>query len=80
MVSNIAKTLVGPLLAGCLDRHGELWTLIALYFFGLKLHIETGAPTYTWIIYANIPYLLWATFATGLQITITYLNKLADSP
>lgn len=52
-----------------------IWALIALYSFGLKLHIETGASTYAWIIYANIPYLLWVVFATGLQLTITYLNR-----
>lgn len=51
-----------------------VWALVALYSFGLKLHIETGAPTYAWIIYANIPYLLWVLFATVLQLTITYLN------
>jgi tryptophan-rich sensory protein len=28
-----------------------------------------------WIVYANIPYLLWVIFATILQLTITYLNK-----
>ena len=52
-----------------------IWALYALYSFGLKLHIETGAPSYAWIIYANIPYLLWVSFATVLQLTITYLNK-----
>ncbi len=52
-----------------------IWALVALYAFGLKLHIETGAPTYAWIIYANIPYLLWVMFATVLQVTITILNK-----
>ncbi len=52
-----------------------IWALVAIYVFGLKLHIETGAPTYAWIIYANIPYLLWVAFATVLQLTITYLNK-----
>lgn len=52
-----------------------IWALLALYFFNLKLHIETGAPTSSWIIYTNIPYLLWVCFATVLQITITYLNK-----
>jgi tryptophan-rich sensory protein len=39
------------------------------------IHIETGAPTYAWIIYANIHYLLWVLFATILQLTITYLNR-----
>jgi len=52
-----------------------IWALIAIYFFGLKLHLETGAPTYAWIIYANIPYLLWVSFATVLQLSITFLNK-----
>ena len=52
-----------------------VWALFAIYTFGLKLHIESGAPTYAWIIYANIQYLLWVSFATVLQLTITYLNK-----
>jgi tryptophan-rich sensory protein len=52
-----------------------IWALFAIYSFGLKIHIETGAPTYSWIIYANIPYLLWVLFATILQITITFLNR-----
>lgn len=29
---------------------------------------------YRWIAYANIPYLLWVSFATILQLTITVLN------
>lgn len=29
---------------------------------------------YRWIIYLNIPYLLWVSFATVLQITITKMN------
>lgn len=52
-----------------------IWALYSIYSFGLKLHIETGAPSYAWIIYANIPYLLWVSFATVLQLTITYLNR-----
>ncbi len=28
-----------------------------------------------WVAYINIPYLLWVTFATILQLTLTYLNK-----
>lgn len=34
-----------------------------------------AAPELRWVVYANIPYLLWGTFATGLQLTITYLNR-----
>src|SRR3989338_1389672 len=52
-----------------------VWALYAIYSFGLKLHIETGAPTYAWIIYPTLPYLAWVTFATLLQLSITYLNK-----
>lgn len=31
-------------------------------------------PYRRWVALANIPYLLWVSFATVLQITITYLN------
>jgi benzodiazapine receptor len=32
-------------------------------------------PYTRWITYLNIPYLLWVSFATVLQLTITALNK-----
>lgn len=32
-------------------------------------------PHERWITYINIPYLLWVSFATVLQFTITYLNR-----
>lgn len=28
-----------------------------------------------WVAYANIPYLLWVSFATVLQLSITWLNR-----
>ena len=28
-----------------------------------------------WVAYVQIPYLLWVTLATVLQLTVTYLNK-----
>ena len=31
-------------------------------------------PYATWVVYVNIPYFLWVSFATVLQLTITYLN------
>ena len=31
-------------------------------------------PVNPWIAYIQIPYLLWVSFATVLQLTITYLN------
>jgi benzodiazapine receptor len=33
-----------------------------------------ASPDLRWVVYANIPYLLWGLFATVLQISITYLN------
>ena len=43
-----------------------VWALAALWY---------ASPELRWIVYANIPYLLWGTFATCLQLTITYLNR-----
>lgn len=43
-----------------------VWALYAIWHVSSEYH---------WIVYANIPYLLWGTFATGLQLTITYLNR-----
>ncbi len=40
-----------------------IWALVAIW------------PHLNWVTFANIPYLLWGLFATGLQLTITYLNK-----
>jgi len=39
-----------------------IWALIAIW------------PHAKWISYINIPYLLWVSFATVLQLTITYIN------
>lgn len=36
--------------------------------------VWNSVPELRWVVYANIPYLLWGAFATCLQITITYLN------
>jgi len=43
-----------------------IWALFALW---------NASPDLRWVIYANIPYLLWGTYATCLQLTITYLNR-----
>jgi tryptophan-rich sensory protein len=40
-----------------------IWAMIVIY------------PHAHWITYIQIPYLLWVTFATVLQLTITFLNK-----
>lgn len=43
-----------------------IWALVALW---------RALPDSRWIVYANIPHLLWVTFATVLQLTITFLNR-----
>jgi translocator protein len=40
-----------------------VWALYAIYQY------------IPWVTYVNIPYALWVTFATVLQLTITYLNR-----
>lgn len=40
-----------------------IWAMWAIY------------PFVKWITYIQIPYLLWVSFATVLQLTITYLNR-----
>lgn len=39
-----------------------VWSMIVIYKYK------------KWVTYAQIPYLLWVSFATILQFTITYLN------
>ena len=40
-----------------------IWAMIAIF------------PFVSWVSYINIPYALWGTFATVLQLTITWLNR-----
>ncbi len=40
-----------------------VWTMIVIF------------PLFAWVGYLQIPYLLWVSFATSLQITITFLNR-----
>jgi len=40
-----------------------VWAMVAIY------------PYASWITYIQIPYLFWVSFATVLQLTVTYLNK-----
>jgi len=39
-----------------------IWAMIVIY------------PYIHWVVYLMIPYFLWVSFATVLQLTITYLN------
>ncbi len=36
--------------------------------------IWNTVPELRWVVYSNVPYLIWVSFATTLQLTITYLN------
>jgi tryptophan-rich sensory protein len=58
--NNLLATLDILLVVGTL-----IWALAAVWH---------ASPDVRWVVYANIPYLLWVVFATVLQITITYLN------
>ena len=40
-----------------------VWAMISIF------------PYAKWIAFVNIPYLLWGTFATVLQLTVTWLNR-----
>jgi tryptophan-rich sensory protein len=40
-----------------------VWAMIAIF------------PYARWITYIQIPYLLWVSFATVLQLTVTFLNR-----
>lgn len=39
-----------------------IWAMVKVY------------PRYKWVTFMNVPYLLWVSFATVLQTTITILN------
>ena len=39
-----------------------IWLMVAIW------------KKYRWVALANIPYLMWVSFATVLQFTVTYLN------
>jgi tryptophan-rich sensory protein len=40
-----------------------LWLIVAIF------------PVRSWIAYIQIPYLLWVSFATVLQVSVTWLNR-----
>ena len=48
---------------------------IILILITLIWAIATIGSHIQWVAYINIPYLLWVSFATALQLTITWLNR-----
>ena len=61
LVNNFLASIDILLVVGTL-----IWALYAVWH---------AAPELRWVVYANIPYLLWVSFATCVQLNITYLNK-----
>lgn len=60
-------------------KNNILATLDILLVLGTLIWIFTFKKSFKkkgleWVIYANVPYLLWVCFATTLQLTITFLN------
>ena len=47
-----------------------VWAMLAIWRLAPQSFSGMG-----WIVYIQIPYLLWVSFATILQLTITYLNR-----
>ena len=52
---------------------------ISLVLVTLAWSLAAIWPEARWVAYANIPYLLWVSFATVLQFNITYLNRVKTS-
>ena len=61
LVNNFLASIDILLVVGTL-----IWALYAVWH---------KVPELRWVVYANIPYLLWGAFATTVQLTITYLNR-----
>ncbi len=56
-------------------QNNELATLDILFvLFTLVWSLFVVYPYLPWVAFINLPYLFWVIFATGLQLTITYLN------
>lgn len=73
VVNLIANLIYNPIQFGlhnnvlaCID--------IVIILASLIWFMKTIWKKYTWVALVNIPYLLWVSFATVLQFTITYLN------
>lgn len=47
---------------------------ILLVLFTLLWIMKVSWKKYRWVALINIPYLAWVSFATVLQLTVTYLN------
>lgn len=73
LVSNLAFTSIQFGLKNNLLAGADILLVLGTLVWALFAVWQVGAE-YQWIVYVNIPYLLWVSFATVLQLTITYLN------
>lgn len=73
LVFNFAFT---PILFGL--QNNWLASLDILLVIGTLAWALAGAwkfPSLHWVVYINLPYLIWTSFATILQLTITWMNR-----
>jgi len=73
LVFNIAFTPIQFGLKNNLLATVDILLVVATLVWALAA-VWQASPDLRWVVYANIPYLLWGLFATVLQISITYLN------
>lgn len=71
LVFNLAFT---PLQFGLKNNLLAALDILAV-FITLVLALFSVFPFARWVSMVNIPYILWVSFATFLQFTITYLNR-----
>jgi tryptophan-rich sensory protein len=74
LVFNFAFTPIQFGLKNNLLASVDILLVVATLIWALYSIWHTS-PDLRWIVYVNIPYLLWGTFATCLQLAITYMNK-----
>lgn len=78
LVFNFAFTPIQFGLQNNLLASIDILLVLATLVWGMVLIwrlVPQGSSNLRWVVYANIPYLLWVSFATILQLTITYLNS-----
>lgn len=50
------------------------WALFSVYHLWDHHPTPVDPSKMRWVAYVNIPYFIWVSFATALQLTITFLN------
>jgi len=74
LVFNFAFTPIQFGLKNNLLATGDILLVVGTLVWAL-FAVWNNVPELRWVVYVNIPYLLWGTFATCLQLTITYANR-----